>query len=66
MVGQTHGDKISKLEELVGDLQSPDGTSLSNQVASIRADIDHIMKFLEGHLVKAEVRITQLETVASD
>ena len=38
MVGGTQGDRISKLEALVGDLESPDGASLSDQVAKMRSD----------------------------
>ena len=66
MVGGTQGDRISKLEALVGDLESPDGASLSDQVAKMRSDMDHIRRVLENHLVEAEERITQLETVATN
>ena len=47
-------------------MESPDEASLSDQVAKMRAYMDHIQKILEGHLVEAEERITQLETIATD
>ena len=59
MVGGTQAARISKLEVL-------DGASLSDQVAKMKADMDHIRKVLENHLVESEERITQLETVATN